>query len=62
METKKPWFSKTLWTNVVVALAAVFAPGVKEWISANPETLVMIWAGLNAVLRFVTKDKITFSE
>ena len=60
-ETKKPWQSKTLITNLVVALAALFAPGVSEWISANPDTMVMIWAGVNAVLRFVTKDKVVIS-
>lgn len=60
-ESKKPWQSKTLITNLVVALGALFAPGVSDWISANPETMVMVWAALNTVLRFVTKKEVTFS-
>lgn len=58
-EGKKLWLSKTLWTNVLVAAAAMFAPGVSNWISANPETMVMIWAGVNALLRLVTKEKLS---
>lgn len=57
-ETKKPWFSKTLILNLVMALSALVFPQVGEWVSANPDTMVFVWAGVNAVLRFVTKDKI----
>ena len=60
-ETKPFWQSKTLITNAVIALAAMFAPGVSEWIGANPQTMAMLWVGINTVLRFLTKDKVTIS-
>ena len=55
--TKKPWFSKTLWTNLVLAVVA-FLPGVGDWFSANPTVLPLVFTGANIVLRLVTKDKI----
>lgn len=61
METKKPWLSKTIWTNLVLAVSP-FIPGVQEWIAANPTALVMLFSVVNIVLRLVTKDKIGLNE
>lgn len=54
---KKPWASKTLWLNLLVALGAMLPwEPVKEVFSeAN---LIMILSVLNMVLRLVSKDKI----
>lgn len=54
---KKPWLSKTLWTNVVIAVAAFF-PIVRDWISANPAVMAIGFSVINLVLRAITKDEI----
>jgi len=53
---KKPWFSKTLIVNFVMAALAV--SGLGEKVSLSSDQLVMALSGLNIVLRLVTKDKI----
>jgi len=56
---KKAWMSKTLWTNVVMAIFAVVAawvPKVGEVV--NEEAVIMMFAMINMILRLVTKDKI----
>lgn len=56
MEPSKSAFkSKTLWVNLIVAVAAFF-PGVAEKLS--PEVVLQALAVVNMILRFVTKDKI----
>jgi uncharacterized membrane protein YqaE (UPF0057 family) len=57
---KKPWLSKTIWMNVVLAIAA-FIPGVHEWIVANDAIVFAFWAVVNIILRLITKDKIQIS-
>ncbi len=57
-ETKSPLLSKTLWTNLVLALTAMFIPTVNGWIVSNPNPMIMIWTGINFVLRLVTKKPI----
>ncbi len=60
MDSKKPWFSKTLWVNLAVAILALFG---KEAIIAEHAQIVMaVFAVLNIVLRFATKGKIEFFE
>jgi hypothetical protein len=58
-ETKKPYLSKTLWTNAVVALFAIvgaWVPQVQEVMSeAN---VILIFSVINVVLRLVTKSKL----
>jgi uncharacterized membrane protein YqaE (UPF0057 family) len=56
-ETKKPYLSKTIWTNVILALAA-FIPGAQEWIQGNEAVVLAFWAVINIILRLLTKDKI----
>jgi len=60
-ETKKPWLSKTLWTNVLFA-ASGFIPGVHEWAMAHTEFVMAAFGFINMVLRFVTKDKISLQD
>ena len=50
--------SKTLIVNAVIALAS-FYPPVGEWVTSNPETSLQILAGLNLILRLITKGRIT---
>jgi uncharacterized membrane protein YozB (DUF420 family) len=57
--TKKPWLSKTIIVNSVIAVIAFF-PGVSEIVT--PEILMSALAVVNVILRLVTKDKISLSE
>lgn len=54
---KKSYESKTLWTNLVMAVLAFF-PGTQSFVAGNPELFVWVFAGVNVLLRFLTKDKI----
>lgn len=56
-EAKKPWLSKTVWLNVVSALA-VFIPGASEWIAAHPDMMISLLSLANVVLRLVSKDAV----
>jgi len=57
--TSKPSFrSKTLWANVLMALAAFSGPG-RDFLAANPNVLPIVFMVANVILRAVTKDKIT---
>lgn len=56
-EAKKPWLSKTVWFNLLLA-AAAFYPPAGDWMAANIGMVASVWAGLAVVLRLVTKDKI----
>lgn len=59
---KKPWLSKTIWFNLLVALSAMIFPSVNDWLVNNPSLFASIWSALNIVLRFVTKDSIALEE
>lgn len=59
-QQKSPFLSKTLWMNLVVAIAAFF-PSVQSYIASNPMVTVMAFAGANFVLRLLSKDKLTLS-
>lgn len=54
---KKPWQSKTIWLNIILALTALI-PSVHDFIVARPELLALFFAGVNMILRLVSKDKI----
>ena len=68
METKPAYLSKTIWLNVIggVALAvSPFMPGgavVHEWLMSHADIIGMVWAGVNVLLRFVTKDKVVLRD
>lgn len=65
---KKPWESKTVWINFVIALTgavSLFAPGasvISDWIKAHGDTLAVFWGLLNIVIRSVTKDHISLVD
>ena len=63
METsKKPWQSKTLVLNLLMAAGVLLYPPLSEWISAHPSEVASAWAVLGILLRLVTKEKIVLSE
>lgn len=62
MDSKKPWFSKTLILNLVLALSAMFLPSVKDYIVAHPEGVTLAFTGLNMVLRLISKDTISLAD
>lgn len=57
-EVKKPWQSKTLWANLLMAVASFF-PQVSGILT--PEVLGTIFMVVNTGLRFVTDKKISIS-
>lgn len=65
---KKPWQSKTVILNAIMALAsvvAIFLPaasGVPAWIQGHAEIVGGVWGVLNIALRFITKDKISLTD
>lgn len=63
MINKKPWLSKTLWLNFVIAAAALAGfPVVGDWIHSHVEVVALGWAGLNAILRLVSSEKLSLNE
>ena len=59
-KVKKPWFSKTLLVNAVMAILAV--SGMTEKLDMSADKMMMILSGINILLRLVTKDKIGLEE
>jgi len=57
---KKPWLSKTLILNFLVAALAL--SGLNEKINLSAEQIAIGLTGLNILLRLVTKDKIGLDE
>ena len=57
LEQKKPWKSKTLWLNLLVAAGAMmpWAPVAEVMSEGN---LVMVLSVVNMVLRLVSNQKI----
>lgn len=60
-ETKKPWLSKTLWMNALLAGSA-FVPSIHGWAVAHTEFVMSAFGVLNMLLRFITKDKISLQD
>jgi hypothetical protein len=58
MNSKPAYLSKTLWVNLLVGGLALFLPGAKEWVAAHPEVATGALAGVNILLRLVTKGKL----
>ena len=61
MNTTKPWLSKTIWLNVIIAVAA-FVPVVRDWIAGHSEIVLIAIAGAGSILRVVTNGKIGIGE
>ena len=55
-ESKKPWQSKTLWVNTIMAIAAFF-PAISGFVT--PEAVGTIFMVVNTVLRFTTEKKLS---
>jgi hypothetical protein len=62
METKKPWLSKTLIINALIAVLALAWPSGKELIAGNPDVVMAAMAGLNIILRLISKEKVSLGE
>jgi hypothetical protein len=60
-ENKKPWLSKTLWLNALMA-AAAFIPPAKDWMASHMDLVLMGFSALNMALRLVSKDKISLQD
>lgn len=56
--SKKPWQSKTLWVNLIMASVSFF-PAISGLV--NPEAVSTIFMVVNTILRFATKDKLSVS-
>ena len=52
---KKPYLSKTLWTNFLMSGLAFF-PGISDKFSV--EQVMLLMGVMNMILRLVTKDKL----
>ena len=61
MDSKKPWLSKTYWTNVIMSVLACF-PETQTWIVAHPQVFIIGFAVINLVLRHFSKDKISLFD
>ena len=61
MESKVFWKSKTSWMSLVVAVSG-FIPGVGEYVSKHPETVLMVLGFVFQGLRMVTKGKVTIEQ
>jgi flagellar biosynthesis protein FliR len=55
---KSPIQSKTLWTNLILAIVA-FIPAAQVFIQGHPLFLAEGFAVINVGLRLITKDKIS---
>ena len=56
---KKPWESKTVWVNLIMAIVA-FIPvdSVQMFFIENQGFLPMLFTSANVILRLITKDPI----
>lgn len=61
-DTKKPWLSKTLWVNAIMAVLALAYPPAHEWMAAHPDVVIYGFAVINMALRLITKDKLAIGE
>lgn len=62
LDPKKPWLSKTLWVNALMAALALIPGPAHEWAVAHQDLMMMVVTGVNMLLRLVTKDKIGLSQ
>ncbi len=68
METKKPWFSKTILVNAVMGLCAAIVPFlpqaqvVRDFVANNLATIGIVWSLVGMGLRAITKGAIALEE
>ena len=53
---KVPWTSKTLWFNVLTAAATLLG-----YLPLDPATALLVTSAINAALRLITRQPITFT-
>jgi len=59
---KKPWQSKTLILNFLIAAVALLVPGGDEYIKEHPQLTVITGALVNFILRLLTKEPIAVKQ
>lgn len=57
MESKKWYLSKTLWVNAI-SIVAIAAQGITGHEVISLELQASILAGINMILRFITKEQV----
>lgn len=68
MDSKKPWFSKTIVLNALMAVlgaVAVFWPNASyatTFLTAHAVEIGVVWSVLNVILRTVTKGAISLQD
>lgn len=61
IQVKRPWQSRTVILNLVLAVSAFFVGG-NAFVQAHLAEFGMGWGILNIILRSVTKDKISLGD
>ena len=68
VETKKPWFSKTILINSLLGVCLGLSPfipslqGVVDFIKNNLIMIGVIWSGLAVFLRVISKGSISLED
>lgn len=68
MQSKSPFFSKTIWLNVIMGIAVALMPLLpqaaswKAFIDSNMSTIGASWAVAGILLRFLTQDKVQLGD
>lgn len=61
--TKKPWLSKTLWVNLLLAVAALLPNDNLQTFLITNQTYVLVgFSVINAILRVITKDAVSLTD
>lgn len=59
---EKPWYaSKTIWTNLILGVAAAIPGPVSAFVLANPQVALSILAAVNLFLRKISHGAVTLS-
>ena len=59
-EIKPFYLSKTVIVNAIIA-ACAFVPAAREWVSANPETTLIVVSSVGAFLRFISRGRVVLN-
>ena len=68
MESKKPWFSKTIIINAIAGLSIALSPfipalaGVNPFIQSHIAVIGSAWAMLNIIVRLITKNAVSLED
>ena len=54
------YLSKTVIVNAIIAVCALI-PAARDWVSAHPETTLMVVAGIGTALRLITHGRIVLN-